>query len=144
MFMIQIQLKFSINALIYDITQAYYRCSLGDHLCTFELYLLGENATVLSSLGRSEETRNSFRYVKVSYGPRWIIYFVGSGAMTILILLAFRFYKLFQSRDGPRFHAREMESERAPLLPVSEKDDDISSCGSSYDSISHDKKDLEQ
>ena len=49
---------------------------------------------------------------------------------------------MLQSRFGPRFHAGEFESERAPLLP--EKDDDISSWGSSYDSVSHDEEDLEQ
>ncbi|XP_022753799.1 uncharacterized protein LOC111302127 [Durio zibethinus] len=139
---VEIQLKFSINALIYDTTQAYYRCSLGDHLCTLKLYLLGEAAAVLSSPGRSEETPNSIWYVKVTYGPRWITYFVGSGVMTILILLALRFCKMFQTRDGPRLNAGEMESERAPLLPA--KDDDISSWGSSYESVSHDEEDLEQ
>ncbi|XVE79400.1 hypothetical protein DITRI_Ditri14bG0055600 [Diplodiscus trichospermus] len=139
---VEIQLTFSINALIYDTTQAYYRCSLGDHLCTLELYLLGENAAVLSSPGRSEETPNSIWYVKISYGPRWITYFVGSGVMTILILLAFRFCRTFQTIDGPRSPAAEMEPGRAPLLP--EKDDDISSWGSSYDSVSHDEEDMEQ
>ncbi|XP_022732344.1 uncharacterized protein LOC111286575 [Durio zibethinus] len=139
---VEIQLNFSINALIYETSQAYYRCSLGDHMCSLELYLLGENAAVLSSPGHNEETQNGSWYVKVSYGPRWITYFVGSGVMTILILLAFRFCKMFQSRDEPRFHAGNMEPERAPLLP--EKDDDISSWGSSYDSVSHDEEDLEQ
>ncbi|XP_021278969.1 uncharacterized protein LOC110412690 isoform X2 [Herrania umbratica] len=139
---VEIQLNFSFNALIYDTTQAHCRCSLGNRLCTFELYLLGENAAVLSSPGPNEETSNSNWYVKVSYGPRWITYFVGSGVMTILILLAFRICKIFQSIDGIGFHAGGMQSERAPLLP--EKDDEISSWGSSYDSVSHDEEDLEE
>ncbi|EOY33720.1 Ubiquitin-protein ligase, putative isoform 2 [Theobroma cacao] len=139
---VEIQLQFSFNALICDTTQAYYRCSLGNRLCTFELYLLGENAVVLSSPGPNEETANSNWYVKVSYGPRWITYFVGSGVMTILILLAFRISKIFQSIDGIGLHAGGMESERAPLLPA--KDDDISSWGSSYDSVSHDEEVLEE
>ncbi|XVF69001.1 hypothetical protein PTKIN_Ptkin11bG0046000 [Pterospermum kingtungense] len=75
---VEIELKFSINALTFDTSQAYYRCSLGDHMCTLKLYLLGENVAVLSSPGRIEETPNSIWYVKVSYGPRWITYFVGS------------------------------------------------------------------
>lgn len=62
--------------------------------------------------------------------------------MTILVLLAFRFCKVFPSRDEPRLQAREMEPERAPLLL--EKDDDISSWDSSYDSVSHDEDELEQ
>lgn len=64
------------------------------------------------------------------------------GVMTILILLAFRISKIFQSIDGIGLHAGGMESERAPLLPA--KDDDISSWGSSYDSVSHDEEVLEE
>ncbi|XVF19865.1 hypothetical protein REPUB_Repub11eG0147800 [Reevesia pubescens] len=139
---VEIHLNFSVSALIYDTSQAYYRCSLGDRLCSLELHLLEENAAVLSSPGFNEETSNAIWYVKVSYGPRWITYFVGSGVMTVLVLLAFGFCKMSQRRDGSRFHAGEIETERAPLLP--EKDDDISSWGSSYDSASHDEEDLEQ
>ncbi|OMO84314.1 Lipopolysaccharide-modifying protein [Corchorus capsularis] len=136
---VEIQLNFSVNALIYDTTQAYDKCSLVDHVCTLELHPLRENAVVLSSPGHTnEETPNNNWYVKVSYGPRWITYLVGSGVMTIFILLAFRFCKMFQSRVETGFHSGEMASERAPLIP--EKDDDISSWGSSYDSASHDEE----
>ncbi|GMI92213.1 ABERRANT POLLEN DEVELOPMENT 2 [Hibiscus trionum] len=133
---VQIQLKFSVKALIYDTSQAYYTCSFGDDLCALELYFLEDNVAVLSSPAREEGTLNGIWYVRVSYGPRWITYFVGSGVMTILILLAFKLWKMNQSRDEPIFHTGEPGSERAPLLP--EKDDDITSWGSSYDSISND------
>jgi len=62
--------------------------------------------------------------------------------MTIIILLAFRFCRMFQSRDETGSHVGEMVPEQAPLIP--EKDDDISSWGSSYDSASHDEADLEE
>ncbi|KAE8656767.1 Ubiquitin-protein ligase, putative isoform 2 [Hibiscus syriacus] len=140
---VQIQLNFSVKALIHNTSQAYYRCSFGDHLCALELYFLEDIVVVLSSPARNEETLNSIWYVKVSYGPRWITYVVGSGVMTVLILLAFKLCKTNQSRGEPRFHTGELGSERAPLLP--EKDDDIASWGSSYDSISNDedKEDLQ-
>ncbi|KAL4332397.1 hypothetical protein GQ457_07G035220 [Hibiscus cannabinus] len=140
---VQIQLKFSVKALIYDTSQAYYRCSFGGHLCALELYFLHDNVAVLSSPGRTEETPNRIWYVKVSYGPRWITFFVGSGVMTLLILLAFKLWTMNQNRDEPILQAGELRSERARLLQ--EKDDDMASWGSSYDSLSNDdnKEDLE-
>ncbi|XVE79401.1 hypothetical protein DITRI_Ditri14bG0055600 [Diplodiscus trichospermus] len=77
---VEIQLTFSINALIYDTTQAYYRCSLGDHLCTLELYLLGENAAVLSSPGRSEVKDN----IHQAYPLRFVLVRL-NGNMPMLI-----------------------------------------------------------
>ncbi|KAG8495072.1 hypothetical protein CXB51_013231 [Gossypium anomalum] len=130
---VEIQLNFSVKALSYDTSQAYYTCSLGDHLCDLELYLLHPNVAVLSSPGRNEESPNNIWYVKVSYGPRWITYFVGSGVMTVLILIAFRLWKMKQRRSN----VGEMGSQRAPLL--AEKDDDIASRGSSYYSLSNDE-----
>lgn len=68
------------------------------------------------------------------------------GAMTVLILLAFRACNTFQTiiGDGTGYQVGtgETEPERAPLLLP--KDDDASSWGSSYDSISHDEEDLEE
>ncbi|KAG2673146.1 hypothetical protein I3760_13G075900 [Carya illinoinensis] len=82
-------------------------------------------------------------YVKLSFGPRWITYFLGSGIMTILILSAFRFSNTFQTTDeNPTgFQAGELGTEQVPLLM--HKDDDISSWGSSYDSVSQDDEDPE-
>ncbi|XP_043724047.1 E3 ubiquitin-protein ligase APD2 isoform X3 [Telopea speciosissima] len=77
---------------------------------------------------------------KLSYGPRWITYFVGSGGMTILILLAYKICNKFLStaEEGTQFQAGDVRSERAPLL--SQKDE-LSSLGSSYESVSHDEDD---
>ncbi|XP_039065371.1 E3 ubiquitin-protein ligase APD2-like [Hibiscus syriacus] len=56
---VQIQLKFSVKALVYDTSRAYYRCSFGDHMCALELYFLEDIVAVLSSPARNEETLNS-------------------------------------------------------------------------------------
>lgn len=77
----------------------------------------------------------------------WIVIaFQYVGAMTVLILLAFRACNTFETviGDGIRTQggAEVTEPERAPLLLP--KDDDTSSWGSSYDSISHDEEDLEE
>ncbi|XP_044482212.1 protein SMAX1-LIKE 6-like isoform X4 [Mangifera indica] len=140
---VEVQLNFTISAFIYNTTKAYYKCSLGSRQCSFTLPLVGANTAVLTSPGPTEGSSNAW-YVKLSYGPRWIAYFVGSGVMTILILLAFRFLNVFQSTsgNGTGIQAGDMTSERAPLL--SNKDDDLSSWGSSYDSVSHDDEDLDE
>lgn len=70
--------------------------------------------------------------------------FLHAGVMTVLILLAFRFFNTFQTtaEGRTRFQPGEVGTERAPLL--SHKDEDVSSWGSSYDSVSHDEEDLEE
>ncbi|KAF8010610.1 hypothetical protein BT93_J1297 [Corymbia citriodora subsp. variegata] len=140
---VKVELKFTVNAFLYDTSQAYYRCSLGNRSCSLKVFLLRENAAILSSPGFKEGSPDNW-YVKLSYGPRWITYFVGSGVMTILLLLAFQFCKVFQSSSGEStgIQQGQMETERAPLL--SPKEDDLSSWGSSYDSVSHDEEDLEE
>lgn len=59
------------------------------------------------------------------------------------MFLVFNFLNKFHCSNENRLEAQyeERRPERAPLL--SQKDDDISSWGSSYDSVSQDDKDLE-
>lgn len=59
--------------------------------------------------------------------------------MTVLMFLAFRFCKIGQNTAHYRrgFQQGQRANERTPLLL--NKDDDVSSLGSSYDSISHDE-----
>ncbi|KAK9280355.1 hypothetical protein L1049_014044 [Liquidambar formosana] len=141
---VEVQLNFTIEAFVYNTTQAYYKCYLSNRLCSLKLFLLRANAAVLTSPGSEQGKPDDNWYLKLSYGARWITYFAGSGVMTVLLLLAFRFCNIFHpvSGDGTGFQAGEVGSERAPLL--SPKDDDLSSWGSSYDSISHDEEDLEE
>lgn len=104
--------------------------------------LFGANAGLLTSPGPEQDGQSDNWYVKLSYGPRWITYLFGSGGMTLIILLAFKFISKFQNvvRDRVRFQAVESATERTPLLL--HKDDDTSSWGSSYESVSNDE-DLE-
>ncbi|XP_038725898.1 E3 ubiquitin-protein ligase APD2-like isoform X2 [Tripterygium wilfordii] len=141
---VEVLLKFTMKAVLYDTSKAYWSCSLGNHLCSLKLMMMGTSVAVLTSPGPKEGTNSENWYVKLSFGPRWIIYFIGSGMMTTLILLSFRFYIMYQATNGNRgeLQAGEMGNERAPLL--SQKDDDTSSWGSSYDSISHGEEDLDE
>lgn len=63
--------------------------------------------------------------------------------MTLVILLAFHFFTNFRCTHEDRLGVQYggMESQRAPLL--SQKDDDVLSWGSSYDSLSQGDEDLE-
>ncbi|XP_077214450.1 E3 ubiquitin-protein ligase APD2-like isoform X2 [Tasmannia lanceolata] len=133
----EVQLNFSIHAFLYNTTGACYKCSLNHNLCGLKLLIFRANAAVLVTPGPEEATENNSWYVKLSYGPRWITYFIGSGGMTVIILLALKMCGKFESsrRD------RTVATERTPLL--THKDDDSLSWGSSYDSISHDEEDLE-
>uniref|UniRef100_A0A5B6ZBF9 RING-type domain-containing protein n=1 Tax=Davidia involucrata TaxID=16924 RepID=A0A5B6ZBF9_DAVIN len=139
---VEVQLNIRIEAFLYNSTTAYYTCSLAHGSCSLKIFFPNGNAALLTSPGPEQGASNEW-YVKLSYGPRWVSYLVGIGGMTILMLLAFHFLNNFQCtrEDGTRFQFGEMGSERAPLL--SHKDDDLSSWGSSYDSVSQDDEDLE-
>ncbi|KAK1264058.1 hypothetical protein QJS04_geneDACA013626 [Acorus gramineus] len=80
---VKVQLNFSIRAFVYNTTGAYYKCSLNQGLCVLKLFFFKSNAAILTTSGPDDEGDD--RYVKISYGPRWITYFVGSGAFSTVI-----------------------------------------------------------
>ncbi|XP_077238676.1 E3 ubiquitin-protein ligase APD2-like isoform X2 [Tasmannia lanceolata] len=140
---VEVQLNFSIKAFLYNTTGAYYKCSLNHNLCGLKLFIFGANAAVLATPGPEQDVESSSWYLKLSYGPRWITYFIGSGGMTLIIFLAFKIFSKIETshRDRMEFQAGEAAQERTPLL--THKDDDDLSWGSSYDSVSNDEEDLE-
>ncbi|PSS23822.1 E3 ubiquitin-protein like [Actinidia chinensis var. chinensis] len=140
---VEVQLNLSMKAFLYNTTKAYYNCALAQGACSLKMFFSDANAAVLTSPGPEQDSSNDMWYVKLSYGPRWITYLLGIGIMSVLMLLAFHFLNNFQCsrEEGTRYQLGETRSERAPLL--SQKDDDLSSWGSSYDSVSQDEEDLE-
>ncbi|GAB2274467.1 hypothetical protein Dimus_009237 [Dionaea muscipula] len=143
--MVKVELNFTINALLYNTTRASFKCSLSDHACTFDVFLLDENVAVLSSPGPEQAKDADGWYVKISYGPRWAIYFIGSGIMVIIMIAVFRFCSMWQARreDGARYETIEAGQESRDPLLLSPKDDD--DWGSSYDSVnSQDEEDLDE
>ncbi|XP_026415145.1 uncharacterized protein LOC113310634 isoform X2 [Papaver somniferum] len=129
----EVQLNISIQAFLYNTSKAYYKCSLNESLCGLKLFPFKQNVAILSSPGRQQGTPPEDWFVKVSYEPRWITYFLGSGAMTLIFFLIYKVCAKFlnSSQNGS-------DNERTPLL--GQKDDDILSLGSSYDSVSHDEE----
>jgi len=67
---------------------------------------------------------------------------VPTGGLTLLVFGAFNFLNKLQCAHEDRAGVRSegTERQRAPLLP--HKDDDLSSWGSSYESLPQDEKDL--
>ncbi|KAH1153465.1 hypothetical protein GLYMA_18G062700v4 [Glycine max] len=80
--------------------------------------------------------------VNVSYEQRWIIYLTGSGVVPVLVLLALKIFKMFQTNGEEReeFQQVQLILEQAPLLPS--KDDVLPSWGSSDESLSNEEEDL--
>lgn len=80
-----VALDFRISAVLYNTSGADYACSPspGSSGCTYRLPILGENVAVLSS-GLKEGVK-----VELSYGPRWIVYFVGSAILAVALLLLY-------------------------------------------------------
>ncbi|KAM7260140.1 hypothetical protein ACFE04_015881 [Oxalis oulophora] len=137
---VEIELTFKVKALTYDTSKAYHRCSLSNHLCSLRLFLLGTNVAVLTSPGPPQGPVDENWYVKLSYGPRWIIYFVGTGVLTALVLLGLLLCNMCQRNREQATGGGETGPSRAPLLSHN-KDDDLSSWGSSHEYTSHDEDD---
>ncbi|KDP46493.1 hypothetical protein JCGZ_08465 [Jatropha curcas] len=139
---VEVELTFKMKAVIYNTTHSHYMCSISNPLCRLKLSLFRTSFAVLTSPGRIEGYSDDDWHVKISYRPRWITYIVGSGIMTLLMMLTLKFCNAFQASDQDSNQPGEMRSERIPLLTP--KDDDISSRGSSYDSISQDGRDVDE
>ncbi|XP_054795225.1 E3 ubiquitin-protein ligase APD1-like [Prosopis cineraria] len=101
-----------------------------------------EHQTILTSDSQQNTSRDEW-HVRLSFGPRWISYILGISGMTLLMYLSFTLIEKFQQAltDRAGVHLGETATQRAPLL--SHKDDDLSSWGSSYDSMSRDEEDLD-
>ncbi|KAH9672949.1 E3 ubiquitin-protein ligase APD2 [Citrus sinensis] len=139
---VEVQLNLRLRAFLYNTSDAYYKCTFADGLCSLSVLFPNGNAIVLTSPKTEQDTSNDNWQVRVSYEPRWLSYVVGG--MTMIMLAAFNFLNKFlcEREGGIGFQHGDVESARAPLL--SHKDDDLSSWGSSYDSISTDEGNLEE
>ncbi|KAM7259156.1 hypothetical protein ACFE04_014897 [Oxalis oulophora] len=139
--LVKVELNINMMAKLYNTNGAYKECSVLDGTCRLSVLFPKGNSIVLVT-PRLEQGTTGW-YVKVSYGPRWLTYIIGVGSMTAIMLVAFNLLNKFQRNREVDTGAQngQMGSERAPL--ISYKDDDLSSLGSSYDSM-NDDKDLEE
>ncbi|KAH1199327.1 putative E3 ubiquitin-protein ligase XBAT34 [Glycine soja] len=132
---VEVALNFSVRASLHNTTNAYYKCALTNGPCSLNLIFHDGSAAVLNA---SNEW-----YVKLSYGPRWMTYIFGIGGLTLLVFGAFNFLNQLQCAHEDRAGVRSegTSPQRAPLL--SNKDDDLSSWGSSYESLPQDEEDID-
>ncbi|KAL8129956.1 hypothetical protein V2J09_019111 [Rumex salicifolius] len=139
---VEVELNFTIKALLYDTTNAYFRCSVYNRECCFSLVLFKSNAVVLTSPGPEEVENDDGWYIGLSYGPRWATYFLGAGIMTTVAMLLFRFCNMCQPSHEDGSLRQTGADNQEPL--ITPKDDDVLSLGSSYDSVSNGEEDLEE
>ncbi|GAU27447.1 hypothetical protein TSUD_161330 [Trifolium subterraneum] len=133
---VEVELNLTVKAILHNTTNAYYKCALTSSPCSLNIFFPDGNAAVLN-------TSNEDWYVELSYGPRWLTYIFGIGGLTVIMFWAFNFLNKLQSAHDDRIGSRPegTSPDRAPLL--SRKDDDLSSWGSSYDSLPQDEEDLD-
>ncbi|EMS62354.1 hypothetical protein TRIUR3_18567 [Triticum urartu] len=124
-------LDFRISAMLYNTSGAEYACSPspGSSGCTYRLPILGENVAVLSS-GLKQGVK-----VELSYGPRWIIYFVGSAILAVSLLLLYEVLSVLLGFCCAVAAAQRETTTTASLLQ-SKDEEEGGSRGSSFESVS--------
>lgn len=139
---VEVSLNLSVRASLHNTTDAYYKCAVTDSPCSLNIFFPDGGAAVLVTPAPQQNASNEW-YVKLSYGPRWVTYIFGIGGLTLLVIWAFNILNKLQcaQEDRAGFRSEGTEPQADPLL--SQKDDDLSSWGSSYDSLSQDEEDLD-
>ncbi|KAM0936061.1 putative transcription factor C2H2 family [Dioscorea sansibarensis] len=133
----EVLLRFEIQALLYNTSGAYFKCSLHHRQCDWKLFFLQENSAILTT---SQDDADNEWYVRLSYGPRWISYFICSGMVTLSIFMVYKIWTTLISNSTGEGTPQVTEgvTERTPLLAGEDIDD--WSLGSSYDSVSNDEE----
>lgn len=139
----EVKLILSMKGVLYDTTEAYYSCDLSQESCRLKLLFPFPqgSAALLTTPGLNQGMSTGQWYVKVSYGLRWTTYLVALGGIFALLFAFHYMNKQRTNTEGTRVQFGERGPERTSLL--SHKDDDLSSRGSSCDSILQDEGDLE-
>ncbi|KAM3405445.1 hypothetical protein ACQJBY_008121 [Aegilops geniculata] len=127
-----VTLDFRISAVLYNTSGAEYACSPspGSSGCTYRLLILGENVAVLSS-GLKEGVK-----VELSYGPRWIVYFVGSAILAVSLLLLYEVLSVLLGFCCAVAVAQRETTTAAAALLESKEEEEGGSRGSSFESVS--------
>ncbi|WZY79887.1 hypothetical protein YC2023_026271 [Brassica napus] len=130
-----------VEGVLYDTTNAYYKCTFPSDKCTLSVPLFGTNAAVLTSPGPKLNTSKNEFCAKLSYEPRWIAYIVCMVVVTALLLILSSVFNKRQQAVPENEETADENDDVAPLIPG--KDDDNSSWCSSYSSILTSTEELE-
>uniref|UniRef100_A0ACD5U1C2 Uncharacterized protein n=1 Tax=Avena sativa TaxID=4498 RepID=A0ACD5U1C2_AVESA len=146
-----VTLDVRVSAVLYDAAAADYACSpgAGSFGCTYRLPILGNNVAILSSRlkeGSSSGSDDDEQRAKVvlSYEPRWMLYFVGSAILAVVLLMLYEVLATMLGfcfccccTGGGAAEQRTTATATASLL-AADKEEEDASLGSSYDSVSSD------
>ncbi|XP_039123712.1 E3 ubiquitin-protein ligase APD2-like isoform X1 [Dioscorea cayenensis subsp. rotundata] len=133
----EVQLRFGIQALFYNTSGAYFKCSLHHKQCDWKLFFLQENSAILTT---SQDDANNEWYVRLSYGPRWSSYFICSGVVTLSIFMVYKIVVTLQSNSTGEGTPQVAEGVTETTSLLAGEDIDDQSLGSSYDSVSNDEE----
>lgn len=75
----QVQLNLTMKTFVYNTTNANYKCSLGNNLCSLKLFLLQFNAAVLTSPG-PQQVKDCHLLISILISMRVII------ALSLIVL----------------------------------------------------------
>ncbi|RZC84431.1 hypothetical protein C5167_047216 [Papaver somniferum] len=131
---VEVHLNLNIKAKLYNTTEAYFKCSLAKGPCVSYVSFLRTDVAVLTSSSLKQDPQGDDWYVKLSYGERWLSYILGSGIMTVLVLVVFKMCVKCQSAvDGTGYQQRNnlgydnyqqrtnLGHDRTPLLETHQK-----------------------
>jgi hypothetical protein len=121
---VEVQLNLTFRSVVYNTAEAYSRCRFTHHVCRFNLIFPNGNSAVLTTPALKEGTSKDEWDFDISYAPRWIVYFMCLGGLTLVSASGYHYFY------SPGNRVRDAGSERTPLL--SQKDENG---GSSYDSM---------
>ncbi|XP_022873683.1 uncharacterized protein LOC111392552 [Olea europaea var. sylvestris] len=76
-----VHLNFRIKDFLYNTTGSYYKCTPAHIQCVFSLHFPSENSALLTFPGRKSGMASVGWHIRLSYGPRWIIYIGGLGTI---------------------------------------------------------------
>ncbi|KAL1193642.1 E3 ubiquitin-protein ligase APD1 [Cardamine amara subsp. amara] len=128
---VEVELDIDVRAVLYNTTSSFYNCTFSNGECTFNAMSLLGDYVVVTSPAPSQAQGVSIEdewYIRFSYQPRWISYFIISVVVICFTLVAIHFSERLQPRTQ--------------LL--ANKDDDSSSTGSCNESFADDDADLEE
>ncbi|ESQ52476.1 hypothetical protein EUTSA_v10017777mg [Eutrema salsugineum] len=134
---VEVELDIDVRAVLYDTKQSNYKCTFSNGECTLSLF---GNSIVLTSPAQrqvtSVEDEDEEWNIRFSYQPRWTSYVVITGLVACFALAAIQTCRRLSPCLGEERDPTENESARIRLL--ANKDDDVSSMGSSDGSYAAD------
>ncbi|KAJ7550789.1 hypothetical protein O6H91_07G118400 [Diphasiastrum complanatum] len=86
---VKVKLEILVHSKLYNTSNADYSCSLHNKFCGVQLLFPGPKFALLTTPDERQGKQDIW-YIKLSYGQRWVTYFISLGAIMSLVLLLLR------------------------------------------------------